>query len=348
MNIKIKNMRKFFLIVFTATLTLGITGAKAQSGYIIKVDGDKVYMNLPNVKVSDIVSVLDSGSSIRDPRTGREIWREPEVVGQIKIIAVQGAYSVGKVYGNTSINPQEGMTVSKGTVIQKNDYGETTVMIAPVELNFPQGLNTMVGDGYIGDYVTAALMEQLLKSDKIQVLDRSILQTQRNELNMAGSGEIDYNTALQYGKMMGARYIIKVTMQKPDVVTVGSNIPLRGIIQSFNSGRQSNNTGNRQSRPAQQLQQLIPENISTVKVQVAVNITAHIIDLQTGVVLFMSKGMGVAAGMPQLSLEIAAVGRTDINQGADFSQTVTGIAIEDAFGKIGRELNNYFDKQIKR
>ena len=103
------------------------------------------------------------------------------------IIAVQGAYSVGRLYGNTSFYPVEGMTVRKGTVMQKNNYGEATVMIAPADLKFPQGVNTMVGEGYIGDYVSVALMQHLLKSDKIQVIDREMLDLQRDEISLGQS-----------------------------------------------------------------------------------------------------------------------------------------------------------------
>jgi hypothetical protein len=199
------------------------------------------------------------------------------VVGQIKIIAVQGNYSVGKIYGNAIVYPGEGMTVRKGSVIQKNNYGETTVMIAPAELNFPQGLNTMVGDGYIGDYVSAALMLHLLKSDKIHLIDRSIFGShqQKNEygyemsskgiyekeMDLVNSGAIDRYTMLEYGRISGARYLIKITMQKPDVVNVSNNIPVKGMANLAsdltNTPRPSNN-------------QYLPDNMSSPNIKVSV------------------------------------------------------------------------------
>jgi hypothetical protein len=311
----------------------------------MRVEGDKIYLNLPNAKVSDVVSVVDNGGYITDPRSGRQIRLEPEVVGQLKITAVRGVYAVGKVYGNITTELKATMTVRKDTSLPVNGYGEATVMIAPAELNFPQGINTMVGDGYIGDYVSATLMEHLLKSNKIQLLDRSMLDIQKREISMGQSGEIDYNTAIQYGRMAGARYIVKITMQKPDVAMVENNVPVGGLLDVIRSSTTKNST----NRTQQQLRQLVPENVQTIQIKVSVNIKTHVVDLQTGAVLFMSGETGKASGTPQIGLEIAAVGRNiQLNQGAVFSQTVTGKAIEDAFNTIGPKLNKFFDGKIKK
>jgi len=335
--------------------TSNISAINNMDGYIIKVEGDKIYLKTlsRNIKISDVVSVMSKNELIIDPVTRKEVRLEPEVVGHIKITAVQSEYSIGIVYGDANTVLAEGMNIRKESTLPVNNYSEAIVMIAPAEVNFPQAMNTMVGDtysggGYIGDYVSAALMEQLLKSNKIQLIDRSILQTQRDELSMASIGEIDYNTMLKYGKTMGARYIVKITMQKPDVATIGNNIPVAGIMRTTRSIANSySSNGNNSYGTSQPIQQAIPENVSTRNVKVLVNIAAHVVDLQTGRVLFMSKGTGKASGAPQLSFEITAVGRnTDINQGADFFQTITGKAVEDAFKHIGRELITYFNRNL--
>jgi hypothetical protein len=240
-----------------------------------------------------------------------------------------------------------------------------TVLVAPIELNFPQGMNTMVGDGDIGDYVTAVLMEYLLRSNRVRLLDRSVWDAQMRELEIAGE-YVDANTAIQRGKIIGARYIVKVTMQKPDVVNVSNNIPvgeMRRIVRTT-TNTQNSNWGNNQNNGTQwQRQQSTLENVQTTNVKVSVNIKTTVVDLQTGEVLFMSSATGTASGTPQLAFETSNTNnstqdyydpqsgtvRTELNQGAEFSQTVTGKAIEDAFKKkIGRELINYFDKQLKR
>jgi len=332
---------------------------KGQSieGRIIKIDGDKVYISLhhPSINVSDVLSVISNGSS----------------VALIEITAIPGAYSVGRVLGDASMPLVEKMIVWKDdnlppvnqsvpaqvnpveTPVQQNNYsppmdnntpiqpetrtniqpdnqspvnnnGKVTVMIAPADVNFPQGVNNMVvganGDtGYIGDYVIAALSEQLLKCDKVQLLDQS--------------------TAQEMG--LRARYKIKVTMLKPDVASVSNDIPAGGILRVVQSL-----SNNNVSMPSP-LQQAVPEDVNTKKVKVMVNIIVNIVDLQTGAILpstFSAAGKG--SGSLQLSLANSTTGNLNINQGADFSQTAIGQAIEDAFKKIGKELNNYFNNQI--
>jgi curli biogenesis system outer membrane secretion channel CsgG len=216
--------------------------------------------------------------------------------------------------------------------------GKVTVMIAPVELNFPQGVNTMVGDGYVGDYVSDILMEHLLQCDKIQLIDRSVLQTQRDEQSMAGSGEIDYNTALQSGKIMGARYIVKITMQKPDVADVGTGIPigaLVGVADILTDGKFTK-IGNAVG---------VSTDMKITNVKVSINIITRVVDLQTGAILFSSRGKGEAKGKPQIDLELSGLSG-GLNSGGAFHQTVTGIAIDNALKQIGPEINGFFDGEL--
>ena len=373
-------MRKnYYLFAFVSILLLGVSGVWAQSydqnttGYIIKVDGEKIYLNMPNIKVSDVVSVLNNGGYTTDPRTGQDIWQDPQVVGQIKIIAVQGAFSVGWVNGTPSVFPREGMTVRKETIHPSNnyrstvytgsemiarqetvtpqyDYGKTTVMVGPADLNFPAGYNTMVGDGYIGDIVATTLMSHLLRSDKIQLVDRSIFGAYQNnqyglqngiyekEMELYKSGAINPNTMIQYGQMSGVRFLVKITMQKPDIVNVSNSVPIRGLanlVADATNSRRASGT------------QYLPDNVSTSNIKVAVNIVIHVIDLQTGGVMFMTNSIGTAKGKPQIGFESYEYGRGSFNnKDVDFMQTVTGKAVDDAFRKIGPQLNKYFHDNL--
>jgi len=397
---------KYRLLIF---LIIIVTLARAQSseGFIIKVDGDKIYTNLhhPTIKVSDVLTIVSNGESI----------------AQIEITAIPGTYSVGRLLGNASMPLVEKMTVRKDenyqpgdgnistpavtenapiqsvpqeniappvsqsfsapvqpveTPVPQNNYsqpvnesvpvqvnpvetsvqqpnsppmnnfvpaqpevrtnfqnnnqqpvnsdGKVPIMIAPADVNFPQGINNMVvgtnGDtGYIGDYVAAVLSEQLLKCDKIQLLDPA--------------------TAQEMG--LRARYKIKVTMLKPDVESVSNDIPAGGVLRLVQSISQ-NNVG---TPPP--IQQAVPDNVNTKKVKVRINIIVNIIDSQTGAILpqtFSAAGKG--SGTLQLSLANSTTGNLNINQGADFSQTAIGQAIENAFKKIGSDLNNYFNNQL--
>jgi hypothetical protein len=306
-------------------------------------DGGKVYLNLhsPDVKVSDILYVLSEGGYMTDPNTGQRIKIEPEIVGQIKITGVTATYSVARALGNGPLEPK--MLVSKDPGLRTNLDGEVTVMIAPAEITYPD--NYRVEDGDFSDVVAAMLMEQLMQSDKIQLLDRSVLDVQRQEISMGQSGEVDFYTAVEYGKITGARYAVKITMQKPDVMTVENSIAA-GAIVNATAGIVAG-AGGADVRP---ITQFTPTNIATSKVKVSVNISTRVVDLQTGKVLFICRGAGIASGKPQITLDLPealyGVARISLNQGAEFKQTVTGNALERAFKTVGAKLNGFFDGKI--
>ena len=350
-----KNLTVAILLCFCAFANNAM-GQNAD-GYIMQVNDDSnIYLNVSNVKVGDVLSVMSSEGYITDPRTGQQIQTEPEVVGYIKVIKVTDSYSIGKAYGNTAINQlADAMTVRKGTILQADGYGETTVMIAPASVMLPEGVNTLVSSGngqpgYIGDVVSAELMNELLKCKKITVIDRSVFATQDTEINFAQNGGIiDTNTAFQLGQISGARYVVQITLQKPDVERIENNVfvstLLGGVADAVLEENSYNST--RQQRQLQQASTYTPD-IRTANIKVKVMIYTKIVDLQTGRVLFQCRGKGDAKGKPQIQLEFVQLGsaNVDINQYADFTHSVTGKAIEDAFKKIGKELTGYFEKNL--
>jgi len=330
-------------------------------GYIMQINGDNIYLKLHspnNIKVGEVLSVMSSGGVIEDPITSEKIQITPEVIGQIKVIQVTNTYSIGKAYGNTeTYQLAEAMTVRKGTILQTDGYGETTVMIAPASVMLPEGVNTLVSgsdgqQGYIGDVVSAELMNELLKCKKITVIDRSVLATQELEKELQDRNMIDQNTAFQLGKISGARYIVQITLQKPDVQKVETNVQA-GTILSGVAGAMGNNSYNN-SRQRQQTQQQIQQaatyapDVRSANIKVKVKVYTKVVDLQTGRTLFQCSGEGDAKGKPQIQLEFVQLGAANValNQNADFTHSVTGKAIEEAFKKIGKELSKYFEKNL--
>jgi len=330
-------------------------------GYIMQISGDNIYLKLHanNVKVGDVLSVMSEGGYIKDPKTGQDVPIAPEVIGQVKVIQVTNAYSIGKAYGNTEIfQLADAMTVSKGTVLQADGYGETTVMIAPASVMLPEGVNTLVSgsngqQGYIGDVVAAELMNELLKCKKITVIDRSVIAVQETEFNLINSGMVDQNTAIQLGKMSGARYVVQITLQKPDVEKVENNVPL-GTILGGVANTMGNNTYNNNQPQIRQTQQQLQQastyapDIRNTNIKVKVKIYTKVVDLQTSRILFQCSGEGNAKGKPQIQLEFMQLGAANVavNQNADFTHSVTGKAIEKAFKKIGKDLRKYFEKNL--
>jgi hypothetical protein len=228
--------------------------------------------------------------------------------------------------------------VKESRIVQGN--GEVTVMIAPADLNFPKGENNMVSngneyvsEGYIGDYVSAALMPHLLKSGKIQLIDHSLLTPQQNN-----NGETYSNSAVNYAKEMGARYMVKVTMLKPDVdinkerVRVSPGKVFDGISRLSNAqNRNATNT----------LKEVLPENMTISNMKVSVKMLVHLVDLQSNRILNTWDAEGKASSKAAIDLKnMPAFGDLFID-GTDFTQTVTGQAIDKAFEKIGKDLNKY-------
>ena len=204
-----------------------------------------------------------------------------------------------------------------------NSY-KPTVVVAPAQVN------DVVNSGHFGGYVADVLMEQLLMCNEVRLLDRSVLNAQIDEMELTGS-VIDPQTAIERGKVAGARYIIQVTMQKPDVVNIRTGIPLASVMGAIGAATNKN------------IGAQYASNMQVGTLKASVTISTRVVDLQTGEILFMTSGTGNAKGKSQLSLEYGALGGAEINGGADgFKQTVTGKAIQQAFTIIGRNLKKFF------
>lgn len=352
--------RQCCLVALFSLYTLLCMAQETSKGYIINIEGDKIYLDFTSssVRIGDELAVLTSAGYFTHPVTGQKIPRSQEQVATVRITEVYDTYSVAKVEPSQMINKiKVGMPVSKQIQVEPdNNDGvidvaashnvvtqqqkenishlnqsttmsseRVSVVVAPAQVN------DVVGVGYFGSYVADILMEQLMQCDKVKLLDRTILNAQIDETNLTGE-YIDPNTAIQKGRISGAQYIIQVTMQKPDVVNIKTGIPLAAVMGAI-QGITRTNIGAQYASNAQ---------VGTLKA--SVNITTRVVDLQTGEVLFMCSGTGKSQGKSQLSMEYGALGGAQLNGGADgFKQTVTGKAIQKAFITIGRSLNNYFD-----
>ena len=313
-----------------ANLLMGQTA----KNYVIQVEGESVYVDVTTAKIGDRFSVFKEGEYFTHPVTKKKILRDPIRVADIEIIDISEGYSVAKAIPPQAISLLKvGMTVypaTKDTTRTANTPGTANSNAIPVIIA-PAQVNDVVGIGHFGGYVADMLMEQLLRCNKVRLLDRSVLAAQMDEVDLAGD-YIDPMTAIQRGKIAGARYILQVTMQKPDVVNVSTGIPLASIMGAV-QGAVGKNIG------AQYMSNARMENLKA-----SVNISTRVVDLQTGEVVFMCSGSGNAKGKVQMSLEYGALGGAEINGGVDgFKQTVTGKAIQKAFIVIGQHLNKYFN-----
>lgn len=192
-------------------------------------------------------------------------------------------------------------------------------------------VNDVVNNGHFGGYVADILMEQMLLNDNVRLLDRSVLNEQIDEINLSGV-VLDPNTTIKKAQGIGARYILKTTMQKPDVVNTSTGIPLASVMGAV-QGITGVNIG-----------AAYASNLKPANLRASVSISVRVVDLQTGEVMFMCSGKGEAKGKSQLAMEYGALGGAVINGGVEgFRQTITGKAVQQAFITISSSLKTFFD-----
>lgn len=316
----------------------------SESGYVIGIEDNKIYVDFGNGTVAPgmQLTVISGGGYFVHPVTKERIARVAEPIAEIMIEKVFDSYSVAtavpaqalkdiaigmqvRIPSNVSTDPFQNQAMTSTPTDMDPESDRVSVVVAPAQVN------DIVGIGYFGTYVSDILMEQLMLCDRVRLLDRTILGAQLEEINLTGA-YIDPNTAIQQGKIAGAQYIIQVTMQKPDVVNIRTGIPLAAVMGAVQAATGTN------------IGAQYASNMQVAQLKAAVSLSARVIDLQTGEVVFMSSGTGKAQGKSQLSMEYGALSGAELNGGADgFKQTVTGQAIQKAFVPIGRNLNKFFN-----
>lgn len=335
-----KMNRLFMLFCFLAVSVLSF--AQKDKGYVILVDGNSVFVDFTSADVvaGDLLDVLQEDSYMVHPVTGKKIWKEGSSLCTLRVTKTFSDYSEAVVSEGSGAKLKPGMKIEKRVAVADKVEAPANNNAAPKisggkdripVVITPTEVNDIVGIGYFGMYVSDMLMEKMMMNDRITLLDRSILEAQMNEIDLAGR-YIDAATAIEKGKIKGAKFAIQVTMQKPDVVNVRTGVPLASVMGAV-QGLTGTNLG------AQYF-----SNTKVERLKSAVDITARVIDMQTSEVVFMCSGSGKAQGKVQLGLEYGALGGTMINGGVNgFKQTVTGKAVNEAFNMIADGLNKFFN-----
>lgn len=202
------------------------------------------------------------------------------------------------------------------------ENGKVSIVIPPARVN------DVAGDGYFGSYVADMLTERMLLCNKVRVLDRSVLDAQIDEMNLSGE-VIDPGTTIESGKIIGARYLLLATMQRPDIRNAKTGVALLTGTMPM----QDITVVNVDTEP------YAAYFTQTVNVKASVSLSARVVDLQTGEVVFMCTGNGNAQDKTKLSLEYGA---------ENYRQTVTGRAIAQAVAGITPPLENFFNGKTER
>jgi hypothetical protein len=335
---------KFLILICLAFVTLNLFAQNQQKGYIIEIEGTSIYVDYTSkdVKVGDRLQVVSEPKVMVHPVTKQKIIKEGELIATLEITETQNDYSVaGKVIpSNAIVKLKVGDKVaSSGKTVAKElpKDGKVNVAIADATVN------DVVGTGYFGNYVADLLMAEMMNCDKIRLIDRSMLNAQIDETNLVEGGYINASNSIMKGQIAGVQYMIQLTMQRPDVTNITTGIPIKSLLTAAGaiagmSGANHNVTNSLAIGGA------MSSNMRTAKLKAAVSLTARVVDVQTGEVLFMCTGTGNAQGDSQLELEEGALGGLQINGGVDgFKQTVTGKAVAMAYRKIGIGLKSYFN-----
>jgi hypothetical protein len=336
----------FVLLTILAGTLLFVKHATAQQpkGYIVEIDENSVMVDYTSkdVKVGDRLQVMSEPKTMIHPVTKKKIVKDAEVIATLEITDTQEDYSVaGKVFPPNAIEK-----IKAGNKVLLIKAGKSKAQPKDNKINVAIAdatVNDVVGIGYFGNYAADLLMQEMLDCDKIRLIDRTMLNAQVAETNLAKNGYINSSSAITKGRIAGVQYMIQVTMQKPDVTNISTGIPIHSILTA--AGRVASIAGaNATISKSLDAGSTISSNAYTAKLKSAVSITARIIDVNTGEVLFMCSGTGTAQGESQLALEEGALGGLQINGGVDgFKQTVTGKAIALAYRKIGQNLKSYFN-----
>lgn len=315
-------------------------------GYIIHIEDEKVYIDLhtPQVKIGDKINIVTEEEYIIHPVTKVKIKKTSPPLGMLIVEETEAEYAVtraatAELLEKLKIGMEVVLVSSKSEVSTEYDMiqsaqqenvndGKFNVVIEQAAVNDI----LRERQGYFGGYVADMLAAQLLMCEKVRLLDRSIIEKQLTELELSGY-LLDRNTTIKAGKAIGADYIIKTTIQKPDVVNVRTKVPLQAFAQGV-EGLTGRNLGS----------QYWGGNTSVGTLEAKVNLTVQVINMQTGEVEYLSYGNGKARGKAQISVEQSMLSGLEVNGGVDgFRQTITGQALAKAFNEVGCNLNGFFN-----
>ena len=336
--------KSVWLLVAFLFVCLHGRGQNVTEGYIISIEKNAVYIDLNETQVApgDRFDVYKIGGYMTHPVTGKHIRKNDALIGSLEVGEVYSEYSIARPQNPGLLKQLEvGMKIvpqakrpataqGRSGDLNTADGDRVPIVIAPAVVN------DVVNNGHFGGYVADILMEQMLLCDKVRLLDRSVLNAQMSEIDLAGD-ILDPTTTIQSGQAIGARYILQTTMQKPDVANIKTGVPLAAVMGAVQMATGTN------------IGAAYASNMQIARLKAAVVISVRVVDLQTGEVVFMASGEGEAKGKSQVSMEYGALGGGQLDGGVEgFKQTVTGKAIQQAFRRIGRNLIAFFDGKIDK
>ena len=340
-------MKRLSLFLLFGLLANLVSAQEGLKGYIIGIENGQVYLDFNNqdVKVGDRIHIVGEPTVFVHPVTKEKITKKRETIATVQITETAEDYSVGgKVFPANAIGRlevgQRAVIPDRTEVAEIPKDGKVNVAIADAIVN------DVVNNGFFGGYVADLLMEEMLSCNKIRLIDRSIIAAQIGEVELADAGYINQESAIMGGDIAGVQYMVRVTVQKPDVVNITTGIPIKSILSAAGAIASIAGANDGVTKSLQTAGDL-SSDVRTARLKASVSVSAQIVDLQTGEIMFMSSRSAIAQGESQLSLEEGALNGLQINGGVDgFRQTVTGKAMAMTFNQLGKDLRDYFNGEI--
>jgi curli biogenesis system outer membrane secretion channel CsgG len=229
----------------------------------------------------------------------------PQALATCLILAVQ----LSPLSGQTSPAPSK-----RRVAVLNFEYGTVSSSVAQIF-----GTNIDIGKG-----LAELLIDRLVQGKSYSVYERKALDKILSEQNFSNSDRADSNTAARIGRVAGVEAIVvgSITQFGRDDSSIGAG----GVGGKYTSKIGLGNVGKRTSKAV-------------------VQISARLINVDTGEVLAVAQGKGDAT-RSGLEVSGAGAGRTSIAGGgidmrsANFANTILGEAVGKAVTELAGRLEN--------
>jgi curli biogenesis system outer membrane secretion channel CsgG len=224
-----------------------------------------------------------------------------------RFLAVASLAVLGSFLGNAQATKQK-----RRVAVMNFDYGTVSSNVAQIF-----GTNVDIGKG-----IADVLVDRFVSGGVFSVYERKALDKIMAEQNMSNSNRFDSNTAAKLGKLLGVEAIV-----------VGS-------ITQFGRDDSSVNTGGLGGRYGSKIGL---GNVGKRTSKAVIQISARLINVDTGEVLTVAQGRGDAT-RSGMEMSGAGTGRTAVGAGGldmrstNFANTILGEAMNKAVSEVAGRM----------
>jgi len=303
-------------------------------GVIIQTEADTAYIDLtkPDIQIGDKLVIEQDGGYMIHPVTKEKIEKGKEKIGYLQITDLKEKYSIGKI-----IPPKIAEKVSAGMYVKKLSIEEIALNKELKDIIAISSINLI---GYekssAGDYMSDLLAHELRQKTTMRLVDRQSLDMQIKEAALNLSGVLDEYSAINVGKILGVKYFVLCSGYPPEVKQKSSGLPIKSLLSTAEALTNTDLNSEKFS------------NIKKEKLEGEIQITARVVDVATGEIIFTAVESATYEGESNIAFEGGLFSNVQTNQGATlFTQTVSGKVSQLVMSYIADDINSYFNGTIK-